>query len=433
MINQIQKPISRVVHSLNGNPIPSDPRNLIPAYEEDRFKNPYRSQAHFMDYYYTKQLNRLPFQKKNPQALPVPPTELKKTLKIGMGPFIALTETIAAGFLVASLRTISTGINLATTLGEFIQTWAAGTDSLGDPNDKDKKKAEKAKDLREAWMAGVQVFAGGMGGLGFTWDQIFGEEHEMREVPFWKKIGLSLSSAFNAVFMFFGAAEKTLISGLSKNNEAEKLRGNEYSDMRINGHNDRRCTLEWSLMTVLPWVSNINLVKNSTDLLIIYGALREGFDHYLDKNKILGICDNLDKKPVLKKTAQYFCNPKMLLTDAYSKLFLDSKNGKKKPEKEEKGEIICFPFNKGLNWFLGTELDKCGPGADGFRQKYLVPVLKFFGTNPPVCYLDKSRNVVSEFYPGIFDSALEEQIEPSSVLEPRIETSFASQKKVAVS
>lgn len=432
MVNQIQKPISRTVHSLYGDPIFNDSRNIMPATElDDRFKNPFKYQAaYLMDYYYAKQLNRLPFQKKNPKALPSPPTELKNPLKVGMGPFIALTETIAAGFLVTSLRTISTGINLVTTLGEFFQTWVAGTDSLGDPNDKDKKKAEEAKDKREGYMAGVQVFAGGMGALGFAWDQIFGEEHEMREVPLWKKIGLSFSSAFNAIFMFFGAAEKTLISGLSKNNEVEKLRGNEYSDMRINGHNDRRCTLEWSLMTVLPWVSNINLLKNAADLLIIYGALREGFDHYLDKNKILGVCDNLDKKPGLKKAAQYFCNPKLLLTEAYSKV---SSNGKKKPEKEEKGEIICFPFNKGLRWFLGTESDKDGPGTNGFRQKYLVPVLKFFGTTPPVCYQDKSGNVVSEFYSGTSDSALEDQIELSSNVEPRMEASFAPEKKAAVS
>ena len=430
MVKQIQKPISRTVHLLNCAPVLNDQRNIMPAYEEARFKNPYRSQAHFMDYYFTKQLNRLPFQKKNPKALPMPPTELKNPLKIGMGPFIALTEMIAAGFLVASLRTISTWINLVTTLGEFFQTWAAGTDSLGDPNDENGENGEKAKSLREACMAHVQVFAGGMGGLGFAWDQIFGEENEMKEVPFWKKIGLSLSSAFNAVFMFFGAAEKTLISGLSKNKKIKELMGKESSNMRINGHNDRRCTLEWSLMTVLPWASNINLFKNAADLLVIYGALREGFDHYLEENKILGICDNLGKMPGLKKAAEYFCNPKLLLTDVYSKL---SSNGKKKPEKEQKDEIICFPFNKGLGWFLGTESDKDGPGTNGFRQKYLVPVLKFFGTTPPVCYQDKSGNVVSEFYPGVPDLALEEQIERPSNIEPRMETSFTPEKKVAVS
>lgn len=419
MLNQIQKPISRTVHSLNGIPILNDQRNIKPVSDlKERFKNLFEYQAaYLMDYYYAKQLNRLPFHKRNPKSLPPPPTELKNPLKIGtgaligVGPFIALTETIAATFLVVSLRTISTWINLATTLGEFVQTWAAGTDSLGDPNDLDKKKANEAKDRRESWMAGIQVFAGGMGGLGFVWDQVFGEEQEIKEVPLWKKLGLSLSSAFNAVFMFFSAAEKTLISGLSKNGEVEGLMGHEYNDMKINGHNDRRCTAEWIMMTALPWLSNINLVKNAVDLLIIYGALREGFDHYLDKNKINGICDDLNKVPRFKKFAQYFCDP--------TRLFFA------KTKKAEQEGIVCYPFNKALGWFLGSESDKHGPGSSGFRQKYLVPVLRFFGSNPPICYLDKSKNVVSEFY-----SASDNDNEVSSMTEvPSVPSSFLPQRK----
>ena len=412
MLNTIQKPISVTVHSLIGRPILDDPRNLQPDVSVNgRFNNPFKYQAaYLMDYYYAKQMNRLPFRKANPKSLPPPPTEIKNPLRIGMGPFIAITETIAAGFLVASLRTISTWINLITTLGEFYQTWAAGTDSLGDPNDKDVKKAKEAKDRREANMAGVQLFAGGVGAVGFVWDSLFEKGQDMKEVPLWKKIGLSLSSAFNGVFMLFGAAEKSLVSGISKNNEIESLMGNEYEDMKINGNNDRRCTLEWSVMTALPWLSNIGLAKNVIDLFVIYGALREGIAHFLPKNKIPGLIKNLSKSPILKKSLCYFTNPILLVKDLLKIKHND--------EKEE--DIICFPFSKVKKWFLGTESDKDGPGTSGFRYKYMLPVLKVFGTNPPHCYLDKSGNVVSEFYEGNLEESVlpvRAKVQPRAVKE----------------
>ncbi|MBI3591863.1 MAG: hypothetical protein HY094_10855 [Candidatus Melainabacteria bacterium] len=397
MSNNIQKPISVTVHSSNGMPVVSDSRNLKADISlNERFNNPFKYQAaYLMDYYFAKQLNRLPFRKANLNSLPTPPTEVKNPLIVGMGPFIATTETIAAGFLLKAIPGISTFINLVTTLGEFLQTWAAGTDSLGNPNDPNRKKAEEAKDRREAYMAWTQVIAGGGGALGFIWDRLFGKEHNVKEIPLWEKIALSISSAFNGVFMFFGSAEKTLISGLSRNEEKDNLRGNEYEDMEINGHNDRRCTAEWSIMTLLPWISNINPIKNIVDLVVIYGALREGFDHFVSKNKIQGICNDLNKIPILKGLLQSITNPISKIKELV---------GMKARDRNE-NEIVCFPFSRAKEWLLGTETDQNGPGTSGFRYKYMLPVLKFFGANPPVCYLDKAGSVVSEFYSGDIDKS----------------------------
>src|SRR3989338_7925746 len=208
-----QRPISVTVHDQTGRPIFDDQRNFVPKeIPGESFNNPFKYQAaYLMDYYFTKQLNRLPFRKDAPNSLPKPPTELSNPIPLGMGPFIATTETIAAGFLVKAIPGISTLINLITTLGEFLQTWAAGTDSLGNPNDPNKKIAEEAKERREAVMAWTQILAGTGGSLGFLWDLFFGKEHNPKEIPLWEKLALSVSSAFNAVFMFFGSAEKTLI------------------------------------------------------------------------------------------------------------------------------------------------------------------------------------------------------------------------------
>ena len=412
MLTTIQKPISVTVHSLNGKPITTDSRNfpsdfkgLSKSENPFDFKNPFKYQgAYLMDYYYAKQLNRLPFQGGDSKNFSTPPTEVHTSNLIGMGPFIALTETISAGCLVKAIPSISTVINLVTTLGEFFKTWVAGTDSLGNPNDENKKKAEEAKERREGLMAWVQIFAGSGGALGFLWDLFFGKEHDMKEVPLWEKISLSVASAFNTIFMFFGAAEKTLISSLSRNDENNDLSGNEHVDMKINGHNDRRCAVEWGVMTALPWLSNIGLVKNIIDLGIIYGALREGVDHFLGENKIYKLCNNLDNKPLLKRCFKYFANPLLLFT---------------KKDPEEKLDLICFPFSKGIKWFLGTESDENGPGTGGFRQKYLVPVLRFFGTNPPLCYLDKSGNVISEFYHGTAPKVVEKELKPASITLPK--------------
>ena len=346
--------------------------------------------SHLVDKYYTKEMNKLPF---------------------GFGPLVATTESVAASSLVWSFPSPATWINLFTTLGEWAQTWVAGTDFFNKKTNDLKEKLKQETNLdekknirnkireenlgkrqsREGAMAWLQIFAGFFGSIGFLWEKLFSNKEKTNndDIPLYKKIILSGASALNVLLMFFGAGEKTLMSTFSKNGDedgSKNLRGEESKNMEINGDSDRRCSLEWLVMSFIPWISNINLFKDVVDIGIIYGAVREGADYFLGENKMSFIYNDLKKEsPKLQGFLKAFVNPLSLF------------QGKSKNKDDEEKSLVCFPFNYLLTWFLGTETDNDGPGSGGLRNNRLVPILKFFGCNPPACYLDKEGNVVSKF------------------------------------
>lgn len=321
-------------------------------------KSSSRLHSYLADNYYTKEMNKLPF---------------------GFGPFTATTEAVAASSLVWCFPSPATWINLFTTLGEYAKTWVAGTDKFGDPND------TKVKANREGAMAWLQIFAG-LGGLaGSVWGKLSSSSDDTEEVPVFKKTILSSASALNALLMFFGAGEKSLVSTLSENGNKDDIKGREYKNIIIDGRSDRRCSVEWLVMSLVPWVSNTKLLKDVVDLGVIYGALREGIDYFLTENKLSFITNNLKEYPLLTKLFKGFANPLSLISKSDTKT-------------NNTTSTVCFPFNYFLRWFLGTEKDKEGPGMGGFRNNRLVPLLKLFECNPPVCYLNDDENVVSKFY-----------------------------------
>ncbi len=316
-----------------------------------------RIHSYLSDNYYTKEMNKMPF---------------------GFGPFTAVTETAAASSLVWCFPGPATWVNLLTTVGEYVKTWVAGTDKFGDPND------EKVKANREGAMAWLQIFAGAGGLVGTLWGKISNSDNDVEEVPLFKKAILSAASGINALFMFFGAGEKTLLSTLSENGDLKDIKGREYKNIIIDGHSDMRCSVEWAVMSLVPWISNTKLLKDVVDLGVIYGALREGVDYFLQENKLSFVLENLKEHPVLNKAFKTFTNPLSLFK-------ADNNNFKRMTS------AVCFPFNCFLKWFLGTEKDKDGPGMGGFRNNRLVPLLELFGCNPPKCYLDDNKNIISSF------------------------------------
>ncbi len=325
--------------------------------------------------------------------------------KITFGPFVAITETIAACSLVWCFRSIATVLNLLMTLGEFGQTWVAGLD----PNEKKikqnnlnpsvensfhTKSVEDSIESKESGMAWFQVLAGTGGVLGMAYEFLAGEKEETaeNEVSFLKKVTLSATSALNVFFMLGGAAEKSLMSMLSWNGGGKNGKGQDYRSMQINGAADVRGAIEWAFMTVVPWISNVNSLKHVVDIAVTYGALREGADYFHDSGKMkLAFNGNnmfdvkLKDRPVLKKLIEIFVNPFSIFAKGKSQA------------SDEKQYNLCWPFNSMRKWYLGSETDKDGPGSSGFRNKIIAPILrKFFGSELPNAFLNKD-NLVCEY------------------------------------
>ncbi|GEM_PF-3353241 len=332
---------------------------------------------------------------------------------IGFGPFVAITETIAACALVWCFRSIATGINLLTTLGEFGQAWIGGIDpnkvlekELGKQKTGGKsqeivlddlmkrKKLEESIAAKESGMAWFQLFAGGGGVLGMMWEYLTGKnEGNITEVPFFKKVILSASSAMNVFFMLAGAQEKSFLSMLSWNGGGKGGKGQDYRSMIINGDSDMRGAIEWGIMTIVPWISNVSFIKQFVDAAVVYGAMREGLEYFAEsenmnltvgKKKLIAI--DLNKKPVISKLIKFFVNP-------FSFVLKD-----KSSDDEGARYRLCWPFNKALGFLLGFENDVGGPGSSGFRNKFIAPLLKnIFGCNPFNAYLDNDKNIICEF------------------------------------
>ena len=322
--------------------------------------------------------------------------------KITFGPFVAITETVAALSLVWCFRSIATVLNLLMTFGEFGQAWVAGID----PNKKKAQSPQSTNNIenealvrkeienKESGMAWFQIFAGTGGVLGLCYEFLFGKRDNdtPKEVPLFKKITLSATSALNVFFMLGGAAEKSLMSMLSWNGGGKGGKGQDYRSMQINGAADVRGAIEWAFMTLVPWISNIDSLKHVVDIAVTYGAIREGADYFKDSGKMdlsFGGKDilkmNLKNKPILKKIIETFVNP--------FSLFARNENS----ISDERRYNLCWPFNKIKKWYVGTENDKQGPGMGGVRNKVVAPILKnLFACELPNIFLNKD-NLICEY------------------------------------
>lgn len=292
--------------------------------------------------------------------------ELNK--KWGPAELIAYFEILTAGLLHWLIKSPATFTNAVTSVGELIQVRIANTKRLGDPLSVDPVKRKIAESRREGATAWVQFFAGLGGLLSLLMDTIKGGQKEVHELSFFKKLGLSTTSFLSTVFMLFGGGEKNLIATLSKNNSTED------DNERMNAHSDFRCFAEWATMTIFPWVTSIKPVRTIVEIVIPLLALREGIGHFVREGINSVFSNSLNKelphklKNILKKI--FFTNE-----DKH-----DHKTHDKVP-----GMFAC-------KWFLGTEK------RAGFRTKYIIPILRFFGCNPPHYNLDENSNIVSEFY-----------------------------------
>lgn len=286
-----------------------------------------------------------------------------------MGPseLVAWFEVFTASVLAWLIKSPATFTNAATSLGELLQVKVANTKLFGDPKSEDNGKRKEAEIRREGIMAWLQVLAGTGGLLHLGLEVVKNKEHELQELPFVQKIILSTTSLFSTVFMFFGGAEKNLIATLAKNDSTED------DCMRMNAHSDFRCFAEWGTMTIFPWISEVKPVRALVDILIPFFALREGIGHFIREG--INFVFNNKVVPIKEGTKR------TLKTVFFT-------NGDKHDHKESNS--IPWPFN--TQWFLGNSKE------DGVRDKYLIPLLKLFRCNPPVCFINDDQKIVSEFY-----------------------------------
>ncbi len=353
--------------------------------------------------------------------------------KIGFEPFVAFTETVAALALVWCFRSIATVINLITTFGAFGQAFVAGIDPEKKVNEKKinqnlnghsngrlaphstEREIREAIESKEAGMAWFQFFAGTGGLLGILWEYLSGKEDDVNEVSTAKKVALSASSGLNALFMMASSFEEALTSMFSWNGGGKNGKGQDFRSMQINRDNNLRCTVEWGLMSLVPWVANVGFLKRFVDFAVVYGAIREGLEYFRDAKKInlalngKRILDlDLNKKPVLKNLIEFFVNPFSVF-----KRSQDVENGDRYK--------LCWPFTGILKWLVGTESDAGGKGTNGFRNRFVAPLLRsLFGCQPFNTYLDGNDNIICEYTeePGVETN----QLKPTEkILNPAIE------------
>lgn len=323
--------ISRVTHDQFGRPVQS-PRNF-----SNENLDPFQVDANLKDNYYSKEMNKV----------------------FGVADLVAWSETLTGALLWWYVPSPATVINELTTLGELGQV------QVGRMHRLDEERSDGA-------MAWLQVLAGAGGLTSCIADLISHKERESVDLSTNQKMSLSIASFFNAVAMFFGAGEKTLIATTTTEN------GKRSNSMDINGKSDARCSVEWFAMSLMPWFSKFEPFKKVLDYLITYLALREGISHFVRKGVSMVFNNTVKKLPkALEKVLRV--------------VFLVSGKDAK---------TIIWPFNK--KWFFGAESDKNSkgetePGTQGFRAK-LMRILKGFGCKPPECYFDKDENIVSEFY-----------------------------------
>ncbi|GEM_PF-4995863 len=238
----------------------------------------------------------------------------------------------------------ATTTNFLASIAEYMQVYIARTKLLGDPNAPG-LMGQIAKQRREGAMAWVQAVAGVTGLAGFGLERFIPAENEYESsIP--KKIGLSAACVAGSAMMFGTYIEKALVALTSRG----KTEGNECKGIKLNANSDARAIIDWLTMAVYPWVKNVRTVKAAIDLCIPLAALRDGVQHWVNEgiSKVFANNENSHFSSSTKKLLRYL-------------FFLPAK---------ENANSYTIPSIFTGGWLLG---------AGKFRDKYLVPILRFLG------------------------------------------------------
>ncbi len=287
----------------------------------------------------------------------------------------ATCEVVAGGLLWWCFKGPATLVNWGTSIGEFVNVAIS-----------ESKKIDKP--IKEELLASIQVVAGLLGLGGFLKERLFThKENDYSDISLIEKIGLSSSYLLNTFFMVTGAIEKSLLSMVCNNRKNKDAEGStsEYRDTIISAKQDRRCTIECSIATVIPWVMDFGPAKFILDLFMPYQAIKDGLDTYVARfkrgEKIYFIPEKL-QTPKMFELMEFINDPRTLF-------------GKKDDDDDE--FKLLPPFNLMTRFLLGSEDDKGGKGASGFRNSVIKPFYRSLGALSPNYYLNKEGNIVVEF------------------------------------
>lgn len=307
----------------------------------------------------------------------------------GIGAAIAGFEMITAVLLWFAEKAPATFTNMLTTLSECFQVIISGYEMTKNNPERieDPVKRKEAEERLKLWenrrRIGMAAIITGSGALGFyKWGKEYrwgldilkilrGEKDHLHDVPLWQKITLSVSSFLNAVFMGIGYLEKGLMASISK----KKNGGMKSEQMKLNGHSDGRCTLEWSFMTpylFLTQLMPLRFLKFAIDIGIPLNALHDGISHLLepwfehDHNHENGHeCKN-----------NHDSHEKENGFKAFIRKILGHSH---------KTKISSMYYN---TLFLGKRL------GEGLRANLFEPLFRVFGCEPFNCHLNNDNNLV---------------------------------------
>lgn len=362
--------ISRSVYSTAGSAVEDSKLNFS---KDLNLSNPHEQSAFLGDDYFRGMNAFL----RKPQIKGIVPKLLRSPGTAG-----AACEVVAGGLLWRCFKGPATLVNWGTSIGEFVNVAIS--------------ESKIKKPIKEECLASIQILAGVLGFGGFLKERLFAhEESDFSEIPLYEKIGLSSSYILNTFFMVTGAIEKSLLSMVCKNRPNTEEGKNkiddddstsEYRDCLISAKQDRRCTIECSIASVIPWVMNVGPVKFVLDLLMPYQAIKDGLELYVDRFKEGKEIHFLPKKlqtPKMFELMEFVNDPRTLL-------------GRRTKNEDEKFTLI-WPFNLATKFLLGREDDKGGKGSSGFRNSVIKPFYRALGALSPNYYLNKEGNIVVEF------------------------------------
>lgn len=298
----------------------------------------------------------------------------RKSNNVPWSPGVASSgvEIISAISLARCFPGPATLVNLVTTVGESSQLLIS----------KSRKLSKTTKDGLLAWF---QVLAGMSGFIGIGKETILrSNKEDFNEVPFYEKIALTSASLLNVFSMMITTVEKSLNSMISANKD------DRDNDKKMSEHRtgltsalaDRRCIWESLVMGAIPWVSQVGFIKKVVDVLVTYSAVAEGLDTFDEHGEVIFLPKNLQNSKI-QKAISVISNPLKLFSN--------------KNEEQKNKYSLCWPFNKGLELFIGNEKDQNGKGSNGIRNTCFRPIFEFFGCKSPLYYLDNNKNIVVEF------------------------------------
>jgi len=292
--------------------------------------------------------------------------------RIGIGITVGGFEAGVGALILALVeRSSATILNFLTSLQEVGQAIVSGLEWANANLDeiKDEKKREEVENelkerarKREVALASL-VSVAACGGLykwgrEYSWGKdilhIFdGDSHDIKEVPLWQKIGLTIGSFLSMVAMAVGYVEKSLMATVAQS----KNGGVRAKEIIINAKSDLRCTIEWFCMGLFLWVRKIRPLKMLIDLGLPLNALQDGVGHLLE--------------PLLESED----SSSNIFIKALKKIFKDS-------------DEIKTPVKVFNGWFFGKKENT------GLRSRVFTGVYKAFGCEPLDCHLDESSNLV---------------------------------------